>query len=241
MGVDADVGFEVPARDIALALVPYTLVCALHIGAVAIGADALSAPTKLLLMPLLGLAATVTLRRSLRNVPAGLLLLALLFSWIGDSALIYFPLLPEIPMMVTWFGLAHAAYIYLFRHYLAIRPLPLVAWGYLVWWLVFTAIFAPVLLRKDAGALWLAGIATYGALLGATAVFSTACGPFIGWGGALFLVSDSLLAFEVFRPGIFPPLLTSTLVMLLYCGAQLLMVLGAVRNRRLRDGVRIPE
>ncbi|CAI7629137.1 unnamed protein product, partial [Penicillium discolor] len=100
------------------ALVPYAAVSALHVLLLALDHD-LAAPTKLLLMPLLAVPVLVAARRIHPPVTVALLLVALLFSWLGDGAGALFPAAPELPLMLAFFGLAHIAYIVLFARHLA--------------------------------------------------------------------------------------------------------------------------
>ena len=47
-----------------------------------------------------------------------------LIETLGDSAGAFFPGLPELPLMLAFFGLAHLAYIALFLRFLARRRMP---------------------------------------------------------------------------------------------------------------------
>lgn len=211
-----------------LAFAPYIVVSAVHIGALAIGSDAIAAPTKLVLMPLLVVGVVWTAWGRPWTRAHTLLITALALSWLGDGAATFFPGLPTVPMMLLWFGLAHLCYIGLFWRVLAVRRLPVWSAVYAVWWIVLLAVLWPHL-----GNL-LIPVAAYGLVLGATAAGAARCHPLIAWGGAFFLASDTVLAFRLFTPDAMPDW-TSPLVMLTYCLGQGLIAAGvlvAARTRR---------
>ncbi|MFH8252935.1 lysoplasmalogenase [Microbacterium sp. B2969] len=205
----------------------YAAVALVHISALALGADAVAAPTKLLLMPALVLAVFVAGRGSSWGLPYTLLFLALALSWLGDGAGTFFPFAPEVPMMLLWFGLAHLCYIWLFWRVLSVRRPPAWAAVYALWWIVLLAVLWPSL-----GAL-LIPVAVYGLVLGGTAAAASRCHPLIAWGGAFFLASDSVLAFQLFMPDVVPAF-TDPVVMTTYCLGQGLIAAGVVVAARLR-------
>lgn len=205
-----------------LAFAPFAVVSAVHVGALAAGADALAAPTKLALMPLLLFGAWWMLRR---GTPP-LLAAGIGLSWLGDGAGVLLPRAPEIPTMLLFFGLAHVCYIVLFLRTVRARALPPWSIVYAAWWGILLAVLWPYL-----GAL-LVSVALYGLILGGTAVAASRCHPLIAWGGALFLTSDSVLAFRLFVDGM--PDWTSPLVMLTYTLGQGLIAAGAVVTVRAR-------
>lgn len=209
---------------------PYAIVSLVHVGALAIDADALAAPTKLALMPLLAVAVLWGGRGSAWGTPYSLLFTAIALSWLGDGAGTFFPALPTLPMMLLFFGLAHLCYIWLFWRRLAVRPLP--AWSavYALWWIVLVAVLWPIL-----GGLAVA-VAVYGLVLGGTAAAAARCHPLIVWGGAFFLGSDTILAFRLFTPDAMPDW-TSPLVMLTYCLGQGLLAAGIIVATRVRATV----
>ncbi|MDO8381929.1 MAG: lysoplasmalogenase [Microbacterium sp.] len=199
--------------------VPYAIVSVVHVVTLALGADAVAAPTKLALMPLLALAALWAGRGSTWGTPATLLFLALAFSWLGDGAGTFFPYAPELPVMLLCFGLAHIAYIVLFWRFMRTKRWPAWALVYAAWWLLLVAILWPRL-----GALSFA-VAIYGLVLGGTAATATRCAPIVAAGAAFFLASDTILAFRLFTPEAMPDW-TSPLVMLTYTLGQGLIVAG---------------
>ncbi|WP_203579133.1 lysoplasmalogenase [Microbacterium hibisci] len=211
-----------------IGFVPYIAASLVHVGALAVGSDAVAAPTKLTLMPLLALAVVWGVRGAGWTRAHTLLVVAVGLSWLGDGAGTFVPWLPTVPMMLLFFGLAHLCYIWLFWQLLAVRRVPLWAAVYGLWWVVLLAVLWPHL-----GVLAVA-VAAYGLVLGGTAVAASRCHPLIVWGGVFFLASDSILAFRLFLPEAMPGW-TSPLVMLTYCLGQGLIAAGvlvAVRARR---------
>lgn len=202
------------------AFVPYAAVSALHVVLLALGHD-LAGPTKLLLMPLLAVPVLVAARRIHPPVTVALLLVALLFAWLGDGAGALFPAAPELPLMLGFFGLAHIAYIVLFARHLARRRLPWWTAIYAVWWLAMILVLGP-----NTGPL-LIGVALYGLLLAGTAAFAARCHPLVATGGAFFLASDTILAFRLFLPDALPAW-SSPAVMLTYTLGQGLIIAGAL-------------
>ena len=217
-----------------IGFVPFAVVSAVHVGALALDADAVSAPTKLWLMPLLALAVLWGGRGSRWGTPYALLLTAIALSWIGDGAGTFLPMLPTVPMMLLFFGLAHLCYIWLFWRVLAVRRVPPWAVVYALWFGILLAVLWPTL-----GALLIA-VAVYGVVLGGTAVAASRCHPLIAVGGAFFLASDTILAFELFMPDATPEW-ASPLVMFTYCLGQGLIAAGVVVADRLRTSTATPE
>ena len=234
-----------PMRISLIPFLPYAVVSALHVGALFVD-HPIAEPTKLLLMPALALAAvwaTVWPAASppgssasspIRLWPRGamaLLLGAVLFSWLGDGAAVFFPMFEdELPMMLLCFGLAHVGYLVLMwrARGVAVRGFPLWALAYVAAYVVLMALLLP-----RTGSLTIP-VAIYGLLLVGTAAMTSRCGPVVAWGGAWFLVSDGILAFRIFAPEIMPDW-TSGLVMLTYTLGQGLIVFGitgALARRR---------
>ncbi|UJP10699.1 lysoplasmalogenase [Microbacterium sp. KUDC0406] len=157
-----------------------------------------------------------------------LLLAALLLSWLGDEAGVFFPWGPELPLMLLFFGLAHIAYIALFLKYLRVRRIPRWTLIYAVWWIGMLLILGP-----STGALLFA-VAAYGLVLAGTATMAARCRPLITIGGVFFLASDSILAFRLFLPDAMPQW-TSPAVMLTYTLGQGLIVAGALVAARTKE------
>jgi uncharacterized membrane protein YhhN len=210
------------------AFTPYIVVTVVHLIAIAAGGDQLVAATKPLLMPalLVALVLGLPVRRSVLLLWGGL---ALTFSWLGD-VLLQNP--GDLGFLIGMgaFGLAHLAYIALYVGPLRTGRVPV--WGIIlgvVWWGSMVASLA----------LWLGSllvpVAVYGLILGAAAVTALATRPVIAIGAAIFLASDTLLAFDRFLPG-FSVLEVDLWIMILYCLGQGLIIAGVVTVARRRAG-----
>lgn len=208
------------------AFIPYITVSAIHVALLALESPAAGA-SKLLLMPLLVIPVVVS-TRAIRSRAAVLLLLAIVFSWLGDSAGALFTDAPEVPLMLLFFGIAHVAYIALFIRHLGVRRMPWWALIYVGWWIAMLALLGP-----HTGGLLIA-VAVYGLILGATAAFSARCHPLIAVGGAFFLTSDTLLALRLFLPGSLPGW-SNPAIMATYTIGQGLIIAGALIALRKRD------
>ncbi|WP_341954395.1 lysoplasmalogenase [Microbacterium sp. LWH13-1.2] len=207
--------------------IPYITVSAIHVALLALESPA-AGPSKFLLMPLLAIPVLVSVRMIRSPAALALLLAAVAFSWLGDSAGALFPDAPEVPLMLLFFGIAHLAYIALFVRYLGRGRMPWWALVYAAWWVAMLALLGP-----HAGALLIA-VAVYGLVLGATAAFSTRCRPLVAVGGALFLASDTLLALRLFLPDSLPAW-SNPAIMATYTIGQGLIIAGALIALRKRD------
>lgn len=213
-------------RTLLWAFAPYAAASALHVVLLAAHSP-LAAPTKLALMPMLVVPVIVAARSITPKVTA-LLLAAIALSWLGDGAGAFFPALPELPLMLGFFGLAHIAYIVLFTRHLTTRRMPWWALVYAAWWIAMVAFLGP---HTDG---LLIAVAVYGVVLAGTAAFSARCHPVIAIGGAFFLTSDSILAFRLFLPEALPAW-SSPAVMLTYTIGQGLIVAGALHTARAKN------
>ncbi|MBS1907443.1 MAG: lysoplasmalogenase [Actinobacteria bacterium] len=211
---------------------PYVIVAVLHVVALAAHSP-LATPTKALLMPLLALPVALAWKRLAPRSAAVLLCAALLFSWLGDEAGLFFPFAPELPLMLGFFGLAHIAYILLFARHLRMRRLPIWTVVYALWWLLMMVALGP-----HTGSL-LVAVGAYGIVLAGTAATSARCRAIVAWGGAFFLSSDSILAFRLFQPDAMPDW-TSPAVMAAYTIGQGLIVAGALLTLRLASPATMP-
>ena len=212
-----------------LTWVPYIVLSIIHVSAIALDSP-LAPPTKLWLMPLLALPVAAAAPRLRPRAVVALLLAALFFSWLGDSAGAFFPTLPELPLMLGFFGIAHIGYIVLFLRFARIRRLPWWTLVYVAWWVGMLSILGP-----HTGGLFPA-VAAYGLVLAGTAATAARCHPIVTIGGAFFLASDSILAFRLFLPDALPDW-SSPAVMFTYTVGQGLIVAGAListRDRRTR-------
>ena len=105
------------------------------------------------------------------------------------------------------------------------RRLPAWTLVYVAWYVAFLA-----LLGSHLGAL-LVPVAVYGAVLAAMAALAGGRGGLIALGGALFVVSDSVLALGRFLPG-YEFALHDLVVMSTYLAAQGLIAWGVVAGLR---------
>ena len=177
------------AVDVVLVLV--------HLVAQLAGAEGLARVSQWTLMPALA-AVVVTATRWPRGHVVTWTLVALGFSWLGD-------LVPSLVgedasflVMVGFFLLAQVAYVVAFaplvrRSVVYTRPVLL---------LPYAAVLAALvgLCAPGADAL-LVPVAIYGGVLVAMAVLATGLGRLATVGGAVFVVSDGLIALEAFVPG----------------------------------------
>ena len=215
------------SSPIAWAFVPYVAMSVLHVALLAFGSP-LAAPTKLALMPLLAVPVLVGTPRLRPAAKTALLLVAVGASWLGDGAGAFFPAAPELPLMLAFFGVAHLAYIALFLRFLKRRRLPLWAIIYVAWWIAMIITLGP-----HTGGLLIA-VGAYGVVLAGAAAFAARCHPLVAIGGAFFLASDTILAFQLFLPDALPSW-SSPAVMLTYTLGQGLIVGGALLTRHERS------
>lgn len=210
------------ARRTIIAFAPYLVVSLVHLVVLAAGLDEAARSSKLLLMPALAVAVLLT-ARPLRGAVPVLLLVAIAFSWGGDAPLTLSGDGWFVIGLVS-FLLAHVAYIALF---LRLRPrrrrLPAWTLAYAAWYAAFLALLGPHL-----GTL-LVPVAVYGLVLGAMAALAGGIGGVVAVGGALFVVSDSVLALGRFLPD-YEFSAHDVVVMSTYLAAQGLIALGVVRR-----------
>ncbi|WP_299536675.1 lysoplasmalogenase [uncultured Streptomyces sp.] len=208
------------ARAARALLTAFLLVSLVDLLGVLVPVEGAHLVAKPLLMPLL--AGYAVARRAPR-----LLVAALCFGWGGDLLLLADDDLAFLVGMAS-FAAGHVCYLLLFGR----RPVSRAAGaGYAVVLALFlAALFGdlPTGLR--------APMAGYGLLLAAMAWRSGALGPYAAAGGALFLLSDGLIAVGV--AGWTPPPAHDFLVMLTYLAAQFLLVTGALRTPRGSSAVR---
>ncbi|GAA1931230.1 hypothetical protein GCM10009716_43090 [Streptomyces sodiiphilus] len=203
------------ARRVQLAFVA---VAVLHLAGHLAGVELLQQLTKPLLMP--ALAAWVFVCRGPR-----LLLVALLFGWGGDvllqtgnDTLFLFGM--------ASFGIGHLCYLMLFRRFGSFdaRRTALFVGGYAVVTAVTVAALWP-----DLDAPLRIPVAGYSLLLAVMACFAAAgAGWRAGIGGALFLLSDTLIAVRMAEWQLLPA--HGFWVMLTYVAAQYLLADGLLRR-----------
>jgi uncharacterized membrane protein YhhN len=197
---------------------------AAHLLAHLLGSRTMDTLTQLLLMPTLALVVFAMTAGSPRPRLVRLVLLALGFSWLGDSVPALFSGDTSFLTMVGFFLCAQVTYAVAFwpqRHRSVLRR-PVVL-AYLVFFCALVAACVP-----GAGGL-LVPVLCYGACLTLVAVLSTGIHPLAGVGGALFFVSDGLIALGAFADWYNPPL-QGFWVMLTYITGQALISAGVLRR-----------
>jgi uncharacterized membrane protein YhhN len=214
----------VPRRRAArLFLGALTVVALVHLVAQLAGGGAVADVTQVLLMPLLaGVLWCETTAPRGRLVT--LVLVALGLSWLGDSAPKPLDGDAAFLVMVGFFLLAQVAYIAAFwpfraRSVLHVHRARLV--GYVA------VVVALVGVCAAGAAEMLVPVLVYGACLGTMAVLSTGVNRLTAVGGAVFLVSDGLIALDSFVDGFGLPA-QGFWVMATYVAAQVLLVAGVL-------------
>ena len=211
-----------PAGRLLLGVLAVVIV--VHLAAQLAGRGGLADTTQVVLMPLL--AGVLWCETSApRGRLVTLVLVALGLSWLGDSA-------PKLAsgdaaflVMVGFFLLAQVAYIAAFlpfraRSVLHVRRPLLVPY-------VGAVVALVAACAAGAGGM-LVPVLVYGACLGTMAVLSTGVDRLTAVGGALFLVSDGLIALDAFAAGFALPA-QGFWVMATYVAAQVLIVGGVLR------------
>lgn len=209
------------------------LLTLVHLAAHLLGAATLADTSQWFLMPVLAGCLWLATRRHADGDPGRrsrlvrLTLVALGFSWLGDTA-------PDLAdgdtaflVMVGFFLCAQVVYTIAFWPYRAgsvlRRPLTLVPYGLALLALV-------VACAPDAGSL-LVPVVVYGVCLVTMAVVATGVDRLAAVGGAVFLLSDALIALNAFAPWYDLPG-HGFWVMLTYVVGQVLLVLGVLRRDR---------
>lgn len=150
-----------------------------------------------------------------------LLAVGILASLLGDVLLG-----PSFILGLASFALAHLAYVVLFNTAMRRRVIPWWTLAYVAWLIAICIVLWPHL-----GELQLP-VLGYGVVLALTAMSSARVGAVTALGGALFLLSDSMLAFRMFWPGfaeIFPDPWQDFAIMLAYCLGEGLIAVGVLR------------
>ncbi|WP_400993500.1 lysoplasmalogenase [Agromyces sp. GXQ0307] len=206
-------------RRLVFAFAPYAVLSLVHLVVLVGGLGAAPATvTKLLLMPALVVA--VVLARPRSRSTAGLLVAAIVLSWGGD-ALLTAPGDGWFVAGLLSFLAAHVAYVVLFlRLPAAGRRLPWWTLAYVAWFAAFLTLLAP----------GLGDLLIPVAVLGTMAGLAGGLGGLVALGGALFVVSDSVLALGRFLPG-YEFAAHDLVVMSTYLAAQGLIAFGVLTRR----------
>ncbi|MUN06570.1 lysoplasmalogenase [Agromyces luteolus] len=213
-------------RRLIAAFAPYVVLSLVHLVVLVGDLDAAAVTaTKLLLMPALVVAVVVARPRA--TSATVMLIAAIALSWVGDALLTGSGDGWFVAGLLSFLA-AHLAYVVLFlRLPAAGRRLPWWTLGYAAWFAAFLALLAPGL-----GGL-LVPVAVYGAVLGTMAALAGGLGGLVALGGALFVVSDSVLALGRFLPG-YEFAAHDLVVMSSYLTAQGLIALGVLTRRAVR-------
>ncbi|WP_432559560.1 lysoplasmalogenase family protein [Granulicoccus sp. GXG6511] len=206
-----------PARWIA-----YCAVVTIQLTALWFGERRVSVPAQSLLMPVLALGALMARSHWLRTWT----LIALLFSFLGDTVPRLVPESLELVALLASFLAGHIAWIIGLWRVRPPRPWLLV---------IYLAVAVAVVAWTVPGAGFLApGVVLYAAALLTTAVLASG----LGWpgvlGGALFIASDSLIAAQNFTAFTFPH--HDVAVMATYAVSHGLLVHGVTRSPGHREG-----
>lgn len=235
-----------------LAVVPAAALAAatlVHLGAHLTGHETLADRSQWALVPLLAATlATATRpgrgRRRSRRVR--LTLLALAASWVGDAAP---DLVADDAAFLVMVGSFLVAQVVLVAAFWPDRHRSILALGAPAGtagrrWLVapYAAALGALVVACAPGAdALLVPVVGYGVALVSMAVLATGVNRLTWTGGAVFLVSDALIALDAFAPGYDLPR-HGFWVMSTYIGAQVLIVAGVHREERvLGDGAGSPQ
>lgn len=213
-----------------MALGALAVLTVVHLGAQLLGAETWAGVTQWTLMPLLAAALARATREERRSRLVRLTLVGLGLSWLGDAA-------PDLAgesaflVMVGFFLLAQVAYVTAFwpyrRQSVLARPVRALPYALALAGLL-------VLCAPGTGDL-LVPTLVYGTCLTLMAALSTGVHRLAAVGGAVFLVSDSLIALGEFVPAFSLPA-EGFWVMATYVAGQCLLGAGALlRDRAARD------
>lgn len=200
-----------------LSWIPVLVVTSAHLVALGSGAPGPAAWTQVLLMPALAVVLLV-LPADDRGPAWPWALGALAGSWVGDSLPRIMPEDWQFLSMVGGFAVAQVLWIIAFTR--VDRGRPPAAWTLL---LVVVAIALLAVTVPHAGILAPA-VVVYGLLLLAVAYLAAGHGLVGGLGGALFILSDGLIALGAFRPEMVDWAGRDLVVMATYVAAQALFV-----------------
>ncbi|MFI7672413.1 lysoplasmalogenase [Actinophytocola sp. NPDC049390] len=204
-------------------LLLFTALAFAHLSAQLVGAGTVATVTQWLVMPALAGAVWYATRRP-RNRLQRLLLVALGFSWLGDAVPALFEGGTRFLVMVALFLCAQITYAVAFWPFWRRSALrrPALA-GYVLAFVVLLVLCVP-----GAGGS-LVPVVCYGLCLTLMAVLATGVHPLTAGGGAVFLVSDGLIALGAFADWYAPPV-QGFWVMVTYLAGQALIAAGVVRS-----------
>ncbi|MDN5821663.1 MAG: lysoplasmalogenase [Brachybacterium sp.] len=211
------------------ALTVLAVIGAVHLSAQLIGCAVVADITQVLLMPLLASALWAG-----TGPPRGRLVrltfLGLGCSWLGDTIPRFLDGDPGFLGMLGSFWGAQLFYSIAFwpRRHRSLLVRPLAALPYLLVAVTVVALSAP------GARVLLPAVMVYAAVLCVMALLATGMGTLGGIGGAVFVVSDSLIALDAFGALSLPA--HSVWVMATYLAAQVMLVLAVREQDRVEDG-----
>lgn len=150
----------------------------------------------------------------------GLVLVALGFSWLGDTAPDLFDGDASFLVMVGFFLCAQVVYIVAFVPYRAGSILHRRRWALVI---PVVAVAALIVACAPGAGVLLVPVVVYGLLLATMAVLATGVSPVVATGAVLFVVSDALIALGAFTALSVP----GFAIMVTYLAAQVLVAVGA--------------
>jgi uncharacterized membrane protein YhhN len=212
-----------PGRPALLAAAMFGVLAAVHLVAQLAGQAALAGRTQWFLMPALAAvlwcATTAPRPRLVR-----LVLVALAFSWVGDTLPDLFDGDAAFLAMVGGFLVAQVVYAVAFRpyHRASVLHRPPVLALYVV-----AAVALVGLCLPGAPGVLAVAVVGYALCLGTMAVLATGVHRLAAIGGAVFLVSDAMIALGAFTDWFAPPA-AGFWVMLTYLAGQTLLVAGVL-------------
>lgn len=221
--------FTKPTTFTAIALGIFVLVSVIHLGNHLVGdseglVDSVSQICLMAALALVLVAATRGITPRPRLVT--LTLVALFFSWLGDTIPRFLDGDTGFMAMIGGFFFAQIFYAVAFWPYRerSILRRPILILPYLV------AVVAMVALCWSGAGPLLPAVIAYALVIVVMAILATGLGPIATLGGILFLISDSLIAVRSFADATLPA--HGFLVMLTYIIGQGLLVWGVIRQAR---------
>ncbi|MFN3338365.1 MAG: lysoplasmalogenase family protein [Dietzia sp.] len=208
----------------ALSLIPFAAVTLVHLIALTADAGVVAAWSQVLLMPALAVV-LVALPRGDRGPAWPWALGALAASWVGDSLPKVVPHDAQFLAMIGGFAVAQVLWIVAFTR--VDRGRSPFAWTLL---LIVVAAALLAVTVPEAGILAPA-VVVYGLLLLAVAWLASSHGWVGALGGAMFVLSDGLIALGAFRPDLVDWANRDLTVMATYAAAQALFVAVVLLTR----------
>lgn len=216
-------------RSARLAAAVFIAASGVHLLAQLVGIDAVTQPTQWLLMPALAVMLW-QLTAAPRTRLVGLTLVALGFSWVGDTLPDFFDGDAAFLAMVGGFLCAQIVYVAAFWPYRRESVLHRRR-GVLAVYVALAVVLVALCLPGAPGVLGVA-VVVYAVCLTAMAVLATGVHRLAWIGGVIFLFSDAMIALGAFAD--FVPPLSGFWIMATYLYGQALLALGVVGRQSVR-------